>query len=73
MLRVPHVWYGLDGLATDESLAASTWTDGRHEPRVWLGGAGMAYSQGGHDGQALAMQIPTPPLAAPTRRKRPVV
>jgi hypothetical protein len=49
------------------------WTDGRCEPRVCVGGAGMAYAQGGRDGQALAMQTPTPPLAAPTRRKRPVV
>jgi hypothetical protein len=33
----------------------------------------MADAQGGGDGQALAMQTPTPPLAAPARRKRPVV
>jgi hypothetical protein len=26
----------------------------------------MAYALGGRDGQALAMQTPTPPLAAPT-------
>jgi hypothetical protein len=33
----------------------------------------MAYAQGGRDGQTLAMQTSTPPLAAPTRPRRPVV
>jgi hypothetical protein len=34
-----------------------------YEPRSGMGGAGMAHAQGGHDGQALAMQSPTPLLA----------
>jgi hypothetical protein len=33
----------------------------------------MADALGGRDGQALAMQTPTPPLAAPARPGRPVV
>jgi hypothetical protein len=37
------------------SPSFGTWTDGWYEPRVWLGGAGVTYAQGGRDGQALAL------------------
>src|SRR5829696_6112679 len=52
------------------SCWTSTWTDGWYAPRVPIGGAGMADAQGGRDGQALAMQTRTPPLAAPPRPRR---
>ena len=35
--------------------------------------AGMAYAEGGRDGQALALPTPPSPLAVPTRRGRPAV
>ena len=70
LLVAPVVVAAVEGKLSPSS---ETWTAGRCEPRVCVGGAGMAYAQGGRDGQALAMQTPTPSLAAPARRKRPVV